>query len=340
MELCQFPVDRLAEPGDLVLIAHVDGDRNCSAASPMTFGILPRVVVQIVGRAPVAAAYIDQVAQVDRSACPRRRYNDVTDRIGTLELPRRIQGDLPLSRLKNPARRDNIAGLNQLVKIASLQPVGGEPILGEFEINCLLLHPSTLHLRRLGSALHGAGDEVREIIKLCVTVFVTRGLRQLLACFCWIVNDDRLPGIGMQLRSLQLVGKEVFDKRLDRRVVLIARAVKSNETCSLNQSGVAEHAGSYRLCFEEYGSTRGASRRNRFWKRVDDRDRLCLGCGLLDGASRADRCLNGLRPEIDLYRVCLRARDGQHQCCRIPKVALESNGSGSLGELAVKSVEF
>jgi hypothetical protein len=76
MELCHFRVDRLAEFGDLFLIAHIDGDRNGSTAAPVTVGVPPRVVVQIIRRALVSTAYIDEVAQVDGSASRRRGHND------------------------------------------------------------------------------------------------------------------------------------------------------------------------------------------------------------------------------------------------------------------------
>src|ERR1700730_1980087 len=89
MELCEFRVDGLAEFGDLLLIAHIDGDRNGSTAAPMSVGVLPCVVVQVIRRALVSAAYIDEVAQVDGSSYCRCRYNAVTDCLGALELPGR-----------------------------------------------------------------------------------------------------------------------------------------------------------------------------------------------------------------------------------------------------------
>src|SRR5258708_769898 len=75
MKLCQFRVDRLAEFGDLLLIAHVDGDRNGSATAPVTLSVLPCVVVQVICRAVVGAAYIDKIAQIDGRASCRRGHN-------------------------------------------------------------------------------------------------------------------------------------------------------------------------------------------------------------------------------------------------------------------------
>jgi hypothetical protein len=81
---------------------------------------------------------------------------------------------LSLSGLEYSAWRDDIARLNQLAEIGRLEPVGGELVLGEFQIDCLLLHSSTLYLRGLGSALQGPGDEIGEVVQLGVTVFVAR----------------------------------------------------------------------------------------------------------------------------------------------------------------------
>jgi len=58
MKLCQIRIDRLAELGDLVLVAHVDCNRNGATTAPVSIGILPCVVVQVIRRALVSAAYI------------------------------------------------------------------------------------------------------------------------------------------------------------------------------------------------------------------------------------------------------------------------------------------
>src|SRR5258708_10656635 len=103
---------------------------------------------------------------------------------------------MALSCLKDPARRDDVASLNQLAEIGRLEPVGGEPVLGEFQINCLLLHASTLHLRRLWSALQGAGGEIGEVVQLGVTVFVACNLGQLPDCDLRILNANTAPSSG------------------------------------------------------------------------------------------------------------------------------------------------
>jgi hypothetical protein len=60
-------------------------------------------------------------------------------------------------------------------------------------------YTSTFYLRSLWSALDGSRDEIREVIKLSIAIFVARDLRQLLTCLSGIVNKDGTPGIRMQL---------------------------------------------------------------------------------------------------------------------------------------------
>jgi hypothetical protein len=51
-------------------------------------------------------------------------------------------------------------------------------------------------------------------------------------------------------------------------------------------------------------------------------------------------CLNGLRAEIDLYRVRFGTCNRQHQRCRISEVTLKCNGPGALRKLAAQRVEL
>src|SRR6267154_1458874 len=113
MKLREFRVDGLAEFRDLLLIAHINGNRNRSTAPPMSIGSLPRVVVQVICRALVSAAYIDKVAEVDGSACRRGRHSAIPNSLGALELSRGSQGDLALPSLEHSAWCDDVASLNQ-----------------------------------------------------------------------------------------------------------------------------------------------------------------------------------------------------------------------------------
>ncbi len=340
VELRQLCVDRLTEGGDLLLIAHVDGDRDGSTAAPAPPAVLPGVVVQVARGALVSTADVDEVAEVDGSAGGRRGHHDVPDHLGVLELPGGRQGDLPVSGLEHPARRDDVARLDQPAQVRGLEPVGGEPILGEFQIDDLGQDASALHFRRLGSALHGTRDEVGEVVQLGVGVLVARNLGQPRAGVRRIVDDDRAPGVGMELRALQLVREEVRDERLDRRVVLPGRGVEANEASSSYLRGAVQHSRFHRPPCEDYGRTRDHRRRHGVREGVDDADRPCRRWGRPARTRRRDRGLNRLRPQVDLDRVCLGARHGQHQRRRISEVALEGDGARSLGKLAAQSIEL
>ena len=90
MELCQFGVDGLAEFSDLLLIAHINGNGNRSTTPPMSIGSLPSVVVQVICWALVSAAYINEVAEVDGSAC-RGRDSAIPMALGLSNCPEGVR---------------------------------------------------------------------------------------------------------------------------------------------------------------------------------------------------------------------------------------------------------
>src|SRR5260370_27892989 len=105
----------------------------------------------------------------------------VPEGLGSQKLSRGFWGDRSLPRLKDAAGSDDVTSLNQLAEVGRLKTVCCEPILGEFEIDCLRQDASTFHLRCLWSALQGAGDEIGEVVQLGIAVVVARGCRQLFA---------------------------------------------------------------------------------------------------------------------------------------------------------------
>src|SRR5882724_10237256 len=68
LKLCKFLIDRLTEVRDLLLIAHIDRQRDGTAALPLSSGVLPRVIVQIGGRSLIAGKHLDQVPQINGSS--------------------------------------------------------------------------------------------------------------------------------------------------------------------------------------------------------------------------------------------------------------------------------
>src|SRR5206468_9416945 len=79
-----------------------------------------------------------------------------------------------------------------------------------------------------------------------------------------------------------------------------------------------------------------------------DRSRKCIDDGDGHTAFRALRArsnglhgrLDGLRANTDFQRVGLRTGDGQHDCRRVPEVALEKDRARALWQLAVHRVEL
>src|SRR6476620_6364922 len=67
-KLCKFLIDRLAEVCDLLLIAHIDRQGDCTAALPLSDGILPRVIVKVGGGSLIAGKNLDQITQINGSS--------------------------------------------------------------------------------------------------------------------------------------------------------------------------------------------------------------------------------------------------------------------------------
>src|SRR5437667_11015502 len=66
-ELCKFLIDRLTEVCDLLLIAHIDRQGDCTASLSLSSGILPRVIVQISKRSLIAGGNLDERLRITRS---------------------------------------------------------------------------------------------------------------------------------------------------------------------------------------------------------------------------------------------------------------------------------
>src|SRR5438445_13325133 len=67
-KLCKFLIDRLTEVRDLLLIAHVDRQGDCTAALPLSRGVLPRVIAQISGGSLIAGKNLDQIPKINGSS--------------------------------------------------------------------------------------------------------------------------------------------------------------------------------------------------------------------------------------------------------------------------------
>src|SRR6266568_8865712 len=96
LKLCKFLIDRLTEVCDLLLIAHVDRQGDCTAALPLSSGVLPRVIVQISGGSLIAGKNLDQIPQINGSSSRGLSDSDFPNGVSTFELAGRIDDDLSL----------------------------------------------------------------------------------------------------------------------------------------------------------------------------------------------------------------------------------------------------
>src|SRR6266852_2120963 len=116
VDLSELFVDRLAERGDLPLVAHIDRKRDRAATLPLPLRVFPRVVVQVLRGALVAATDFDQVAEIDRCARRRRGHENIAYRVYILELTGGVENDLLLSSLERAARSYNVASTKNISK--------------------------------------------------------------------------------------------------------------------------------------------------------------------------------------------------------------------------------
>src|ERR1700730_19188271 len=95
-ELGKFLIDRLTEVCDLLLIAHIDRQGDCTAALPLSSGVLPRVIVQIGGRSLIAGKDLDQIPQINGSSSRGLSDSNFPNGASAFELAGRIDDDLSL----------------------------------------------------------------------------------------------------------------------------------------------------------------------------------------------------------------------------------------------------
>src|SRR4029077_1690753 len=92
-----FLIDRLAEVCDLLLIAHIDRQGDCTAALPLSSGVQPRVIVQICCGRLIAGKNLDQIPQINGSSSRGLSDSDLPNCVSTFKLAGRIDDDLSLA---------------------------------------------------------------------------------------------------------------------------------------------------------------------------------------------------------------------------------------------------
>src|SRR6266478_5378187 len=144
-ELCKFLIDRLTEVRDLLLIAHIDCQGDCTAALPFSSGVQPRVIIQIGGGSLIAGKNLYQISQINGSSSRGLSDSNLPNCVSALELAGRIDDDLSLLGLECASRCNNVARAQDLSESCRLNSVLGESILRIFQVN---------HLRQQSSPLH------------------------------------------------------------------------------------------------------------------------------------------------------------------------------------------
>src|SRR6266566_2167118 len=231
-KLCKLLIDRLTEVRDLLLIAHVDRQGDCTAALPLSSGVLPRVIVQISGGSLIAGKNLDQIPQINGSSSRGLSDSDFPNSVSAFELAGRIDDDLSLVGLECASRRYDVAGAQDLPESCGLESVLSQAVLRIFQIDHLGQQASPLHFRGLWRALHGSPNQIRKVIEIGVAVLVSRNISQLGANIMRITDDDWRPTVRMQIGPLQLFLKECFHEAMDTRIIFVRNTIDSNKTTS------------------------------------------------------------------------------------------------------------
>src|SRR4029077_10938548 len=124
-ELRKFLIDRLAEVCDLLLIAHIDRQGDCTAALPLSSGVLPRVIVQKCGGSLIAGKNLDQIPQINGSSSRCLSDSDFPNGVSAIELAGGMDNDLSLARLEFATRCNDVAGAQELAESCWLQSILG-----------------------------------------------------------------------------------------------------------------------------------------------------------------------------------------------------------------------
>src|SRR6266576_1434674 len=136
-ELCKFLIDRQTEVCDLLLIAHIDRQGDCTAALPLSSGVQPRVIVQICCGSLIAGKNLDQVPQINGSSSRGLSDSYFPNCLSAFELAGGIDNDLSLVGLECASWRNNVASAQDLSEGCRLKSVLGESILRIFQVDHL-----------------------------------------------------------------------------------------------------------------------------------------------------------------------------------------------------------
>src|SRR5258708_6311321 len=124
-KLCKLLIDRLTEVCDLLLIAHIDRQGDCTTALPLSSGGQPRVIVQIGRRSLIAGKNLDQIPQINGSSSRGLSDSNFPNGVSAFELAGGIDNDLSLARLECASWRNNVTRAQYLSQGCRLHSVLG-----------------------------------------------------------------------------------------------------------------------------------------------------------------------------------------------------------------------
>src|SRR5882724_4708864 len=136
-KLCKFLIDRLTEVRDLLLIAHIDRQGDCTAALPLSSGVLPRVIVQIGCRSLITGKNLDQIPQINGSSSRGLSDGNFPNCVSAFELAGGIDNNLSLARLECASRCSNVARAQYLSEGCRLKSILGESVFPIFQVDHL-----------------------------------------------------------------------------------------------------------------------------------------------------------------------------------------------------------
>src|SRR6185503_2630226 len=162
----QLSVYVFTEWSDVSVRAHLDGDRDGTAALPIALCVAPVVEVQISRRTVVASLDVNNVAQVNRRSLGCTGDRHVANFLFTLELAGRIDRKVLPRSFQLAAGRRDIARAQNVWQVSGLEAVRCDALLGVKEKDPLRQDARARHLRSLRDALESLLDDVCEIIHL------------------------------------------------------------------------------------------------------------------------------------------------------------------------------
>src|SRR5207247_8973752 len=186
---------------------------------------------------------VDAVAQGDRGALARGRDWNVGDLLLALELTRGVDRQVLAAHLQHAPRGGDVARRQDLAEFRGGNAVGGETLLGVFEVDLLAQDARRVDLGDLRHGLQSVLDAVREIVELAVGVSLPGDRRQAGAGVVRVADHRGLPDIRVELGRMQALLEEVVDERQDGGIVEPETGVDAGEPRPDDGPGVAREPG-------------------------------------------------------------------------------------------------